>query len=313
MKASATAFAPASVSNVACGFDIMGFALNEPGDRVTVRRTRERGVRITKIRPDGLGLPEDPARNTAGAPVIAMLEASGEKTGLDIEIDKGLPIGSGIGSSAASAVAAAVACNELLGTQFAKEDLLRFAVEGERIASKATHVDNLAPCLWGGFVLIRGYDPIDVVHLPVPPDLWCTVLCPCLEIRTDEARRILPQMVPLRDVVAQTGNAAGLVAGLLKGDYGLIGRSLHDRIAEPTRARLIPGFAQIKRAALDAGSLGCSISGSGPAVFALSASERHARKAGAAMGEALQVHGIAHQLYVSRISPHGARIVEGDA
>ena len=309
MKESATAFAPASVSNVACGFDIMGFALHEPGDRVTIRRTPERGVRIAKIRPDGLRLPEDPARNTAGAPVIAMLEASGAKTGLEIEIDKGLPIGSGIGSSAASAVAAAVACNEVLGTGFGLEELLRFAVEGERIASKATHVDNLAPCLWGGFVLVRGYDPIDLVHLPVPADLWCTVVCPSLEIRTEEARRILPQMVPLRDVVAQTGNAAGLVAGLLKGDYALIGRSLHDRIAEPARAGLIPGFAAIKRAALESGSLGCSISGSGPAVFALCASEHIARRAGAAMSQVVQSHGLDHQTFVSRISRVGAHVV----
>jgi homoserine kinase len=307
---SATAFAPGSVSNVACGFDIMGFALDGPGDCVTVRRTREPGVRIVKIRPDGRGLPVDPARNTAGAPVIAMLEASGAGTGLEIEIDKGLPIGSGIGSSAASAVAAAVACNEVLGTAFCMDELLRFAIEGERIASKATHVDNLAPCLWGGFVLVRGYDPIDVVRIPVPENLWCTVVCPSIEIRTEEARRLLPPAVPLRDVVAQTGNAAGLVAGLMKGDFGLISRSLHDRIAEPARSALIPGFAQMKLAALNAGSLGCSISGSGPAVFALSGSEDDARRAGTAMGDVVRAQRLEHQLFVSRISGDGARLLE---
>jgi homoserine kinase len=310
MHSEATAFAPASVSNVACGFDIMGFALSEPGDRVTVRARREPGVRIVRIRPEGLRLPEDPALNTAGAPVIAMLAASGNRTGLEVEIDKGMPIGSGIGSSAASAVAAAVACNEVLGTSFDRDTLLQFALAGERIASKATHVDNLAPCLWGGFVLVRGYDPIDLIHLPVPERLWCAVVCPSIEIKTEQARRMLPQTVPLGDVVAQTGNAAGLVAGLLTQDYALIGRSLHDRIAEPVRAALIPGFAEIKRAATDAGALGCSISGSGPAVFAMCASEREARAAAAGMGDAVRAQQLEHQSYVSRISRQGARVVE---
>ena len=310
MKESTTAFAPASVSNVACGFDIMGFALEEPGDRVTVRRASERGVRIVGIHPEGLTLPYDAASNTAGAPVIAMLEASGADTGLEIEIHKGLPVGSGIGSSAASAVAAALACDRVLGTEYTHEKLLDFALAGERIASRATHVDNLAPCLWGGFVLVRGYDPIDVVRLSVPEDLWCTVVCPSLEIKTEEARRLLPQMVPLRDVVAQTGNAAGLVAGLISGDFGLIGRSLQDRIAEPARAGLIPGFAEMKKAALEAGALGCSISGSGPALFALSASQGVARAAGLAMGRELQTRSLDHQLFVSRISPRGACIIE---
>jgi len=309
VKDTATAFAPGSVSNVACGFDIMGFALQGPGDRVTVRRSSKPGVRIAGIRPAGLRLPEDPSRNTAGAPVIAMLAASGAGTGLDIEIEKGLPVGSGIGSSAASAVAAAVACNEVLGTGYGPEELLLFAIEGERIASGATHVDNLAPCLWGGFVLVRGYDPIDVVHLHVPENLWCTVVCPSIEIRTEEARRLLPQTIPLCDVVAQTGNAAGLVAGLMMSDYDLISRSLHDRIAEPARARLIPGFAGMKQAALQAGALGCSISGSGPAIFALSASESAARRAASAMSDVVRSNGLDHQSIVSKISQPGARVV----
>jgi homoserine kinase len=310
MKDSATAYAPASVSNVACGFDIMGFALDGPGDRVTVRRSERPGVRIVDVRPKGIKLPTDPAQNTAGAPVLAILAACGGSPGLEIEIEKGLPIGSGIGSSAASAVAAAVACNEVLGTGFGLDELLAFAVEGERVASKATHVDNVAPCLWGGFVLVRGYDPIDLVHLPPPSGLWCAVVCPSIEIRTDEARRLIPQMIPLKDVIAQTGNAAGLVAGILKGDFGLISRSLHDRIAEPARAGLIPGFHEIKRAALESGSLGCSISGSGPALFALCSSEALARRSGAAMADVLQARGLPYQLYLSAISSVGAHLVE---
>jgi homoserine kinase len=312
MKDTATAFAPASVSNVACGFDIMGFALDGPGDRVTVRRSTRPGVRIIDIQPHDVRLPTDPSRNTAGAPVLAMLAAWGGAAGLEISIEKGLRIGSGIGSSAASAVAAAVACNDVLGAGLGMDELLEFALEGEKIASGATHADNVAPCLWGGFVLVRGYDPIDIVHLRAPENLWCAVVCPSIEIRTDEARRLLPRMVPLEDVVRQTGNAAGLVAGLLKKDYGLISRSLNDRIAEPVRARLIPGFKEIKRSALDAGALGCSISGSGPAVFALCGSESAARRVGSAMAATLGEQEMDHELFISGISPAGARLVAGD-
>ncbi len=313
MKTHASAFAPASVSNVASGFDIMGFALDQPGDTVTVRFNGTPGVRITSVTGSDCELPMDPEKNTAGAPVLALMRHFGVTRGIDIEIHKGLSVGSGLGSSAASAVAAAVACNALLDGGLSNEDLLPFAIEGEKIASGAIHVDNLAPCLWGGFVLVRGYHPIDVIHLRVPTNLWCTVIHPHIEIETKESRKLLPRAVPLPDVVTQTGNAAGLVAGLLTSDYGLIGRSLEDVIAEPVRGKCIPGFREMKSAALAAGALGCSISGSGPALFALSDSREKGEAIASAMGKALGKFSCEYDTFVSTINCTGARVLGQDA
>jgi homoserine kinase len=308
---SATAFAPASVSNVASGFDIMGFALDGPGDTVTVRLTRTPGITITKITGTTAALPFEPELNTAGAPVIALFKHAGTSFGAEIEIHKGLPLGSGIGSSAASAVAAAFAANAALGAGLNGEELLPFAIEGEKIASGAVHVDNLSPSLLGGFVLVRGYGPIDLVKIPPPEDLWCTIVRPHIEIRTKESRQALPKQVPLKDVVTQTGNAAGLIAGLLTSNFGLISRSLHDVIAEPARGPMIPGFAAMKEAAMRAGALGCSISGSGPSIFALSRGRTVADDVCLAMSEALHAIGCAHSRSVSLISPIGARLCSG--
>ena len=307
-----SAFAPASVSNVACGFDIMGFALDGPGDTVTVRFTSAPGVRIGKISGLASSLPMDPAQNTAGGPVLALLKLCPTRLGVEIDIHKGLPIGSGIGSSAASAVAAAVACNALLEAGLSTEELMPFAVEGERIASGAVHVDNVSPSLLGGFVLVRGYNPVDVVRICTPANLWCTIVHPHLEIQTKESRKLLPNTIPLADVIKQTGNAAGLIAGLMSGDFGLISRSLHDVIAEPVRQRAIPGFAEMKKAALDTGALGCSISGSGPSLFALSTSEETARNIGSAMCHVLATTGCAHTVFVSGINRTGARVVANE-
>jgi len=309
MEREIKAFAPASVSNVASGFDIMGFALDQPGDIVSVRLSKSPGVRVKSICGASTAISTDPAQNTAAAPVAALLKNAGTSMGAEIEIQKGIPVGGGIGSSAASAVAAAVACNELLGMGLTKEQLLLYAVEGEKIASSAIHVDNLSPSLWGGFVLVRGYHPIDVVQLPVPRDLWCTIVHPDIEIRTKESRKLLPKSVSLSDVITQTGNAAGLVAGLLQEDYTLIGRSLHDVIAEPARKHTIPGFDAMKDAALSSGALGCSISGSGPSLFALSKSEGTARDVGIAMGKVLDALGCAHTMFVSVICRTGARVI----
>lgn len=309
MEREVAAYAPASVSNVACGFDIMGFALDAPGDRVTVRFTREKSVTIRRISGCTSPLPMNPARNTAGAPVIEMLKHCRVHRGIEIEIRKGLPAGTGIGSSAASAVAAAVACNALLGAGLSKNELLAFALHGEKIASGGTHVDNLSPSLWGGFILVRGYDPPDIVQIPVTAPLWCTIARPHIELRTKELRKILPRTVPLSDVVRQTGNAAGLVAGLMSGDYDLVSRSLHDVIAEPARQHLIPSFADMKKAALGAGALGCSLSGSGPSVFALARSKELAGQIGIAMGAILDRISCPHSIIVSGINNSGARII----
>lgn len=309
MATEITAFAPASVSNVACGFDIMGFALDEPGDRVTVRFSNTPGVHIREITGTTRELPREPSKNTAAAPIAALLRRCGTQQGVEVDIYKGVPVSGGIGSSAASAVAAAVAANALLGAGLSLEDLLPYALEGERIASGAIHVDNLSPSLWGGFVLVRGYDPIDLVHLPVPAGLWCAVVAPHREIETKASRRLLPEQVPLSVVIRQTGNAAGLVAGLFLQDFGLISRSLHDAIAEPVRKKLIPGFDTMQSAALAAGALGCSISGSGPSVFALATSKEIAQRAGAEMGRVLDSLKCTYDLYVSTISRRGATIL----
>ena len=309
MEREVAAYAPASVSNVACGFDIMGFALDQPGDQVTVRFTRGRNVTIRSITGCTSTLPMDAARNTAGAPVIEMLKHCGTRQGVEIEIHKGLPAGTGIGSSAASAVAAAVACDALLGTGLSKTELLGFALHGERIASGGTHVDNLSPSLWGGFILVRGYDPPDIVQIPVSAPVWCVIIRPHMEIRTSDARRILPESVPLRDVVRQTGNAAGLVAGLMSGDFDLISRSLHDVIAEPARRHLVPSFSEMKAAALETGALGCSLSGSGPAVFALATSRELAGRIGTSMGAVLDRISCPHSIIVSGINSTGARVI----
>jgi homoserine kinase len=312
MNKGISAYAPASVSNVACGFDIMGFAIDQPGDIVTVRLTANPGVHIRSISGISCSLPTDVTRNTAAAPVIALLKHSKTCMGAEIDIHKGIPVSGGIGSSAASAVAAAMACNTLLDLGMSKQELLPFAIEGERIASGAVHVDNLAPSLLGGFCLIRGYDPIDIVPVRAPRQLWCTVLHPHMEINTRESRQLLPRHVPLADLVRQTGNAAGLIAGLLQENFGLISRSLHDVVAEPARKHMIPGFDSMKETALASGALGCSISGSGPSLFALSTSEETANAVGLAMGSVLTSLRHGWSVVVSGISQAGARIIPAD-
>ena len=311
MRTEISAFAPASVSNVACGFDIMGFALGGAGDTVTVRFSDAPGVHINRIRGSRCPISTDPTKNTAGPPVREVMRRYGHTGGIEIDIQKGLPVGSGIGSSAASAVAAAVAADALLGSKLGKHDLLECAVEGEKIASGALHVDNLAPCLWGGFVLVRGYDPIDIVPIFSPLSLWCAVIVPEVEIRTSESRKLLPKHLLLADVIAQTGNAAGLIAGLMSGDAGLVGRSLQDRIAEPVRKSSIPGYAKVKAAALESGALGCNISGSGPAIFALCDAEDSAHRISDAMSAALREEKIQFSVFASNINNSGSRVLEG--
>ncbi|MGE0044068.1 MAG: homoserine kinase, partial [Vicinamibacterales bacterium] len=258
------AFAPATVSNVACGFDVLGFALDEPGDIVIARAADGPGVTIDAVHGDGGRLTTDPARNTAGAAVGALLAALETTRGVALTVHKGLPLASGVGSSGASAVAAVVAANELLGRPAGLDVLLRCAMAGERAGCGAAHPDNVAPALHGGFVLARAADPPDIVRLPVPGGLACAVLHPHIEVRTAEARALLGDTVALADAVGQWGNLGALVAGLFQGDLDLVGRSLEDRVAEPKRAGLVPGFRDVQRAAVAAGALGCSLSGSGP-------------------------------------------------
>lgn len=304
------AYAPGSVSNVACGFDVLGFALDEPGDIVIAAQKDGPGVTIAGIEGDGGRLPTDPARNTASAAVQALLSRLETTRGVSLTIQKGLPLASGIGSSGASAVAAVVAVNELLGRPASMELLLACAMAGEQAGCGAMHPDNVSPSLYGGFVLARSANPPDVVRLPVPDGLACAVLHPHVEVQTGVARALLGDQVPLRDAVRQWGNLGALVASLFNGDQALLSRSLEDVIAEPKRASLVPGFYAVKAAALAAGALGCSLSGSGPSVFALASSMEVANRAGEAMQRAFQAESaVGADLWVSLVGRQGARVI----
>ncbi|MDQ2658325.1 MAG: homoserine kinase [Bacteroidota bacterium] len=304
------AFAPATVANVSCGFDVFGFAVEEPGDEVILTLSETPGVRMIRIEGDEGRLPLEAEKNTAGVAVIAYLQALGSAQGVDIVLKKNLPLGSGMGSSAASSVAALVGINELMGNRFEKKDLLPFAMEAERIACGSAHADNVAPSLLGGFILVRGYDPLDVVHIPTPEDLYCTLIHPHLELNTQDSRQVLRMNISLKDAVIQWGNIAGLVAGLMKPDYGLISRSLKDVIAEPIRAMLIPGFDRIKGKALENGALGSGISGSGPTIFALSTDKAIATKVGKVISDEFEKIRLNSEVFVSRINPRGAMVLK---
>ncbi len=306
---SVTAFAPATVSNVGCGFDVLGFALESPGDEVEARFAPA-GVVIEDITGDGGRLPREAARNTASVAVLALLTKLGERRGVALRIRKGLPLSSGLGGSAASAAAAVVAVDALIGARSSIDTLIACALEGERLGAGSAHADNIAPSICGGFVLVRRPSPPDVLRLPVPMGLTAVVVHPDLEIETAGARALLGDTVPLADAVRQWANMGALVDGLHRGDFALIGRALEDTIAEPRRAALIPGLALIKRAAVGAGALGCSISGSGPSLFALCAGAGVASRVADAMVESVRAAiGGDPQVYVSSLEARGARVV----
>ena len=297
---------PATVSNVVCGFDCLGFALREPYDEITVRRIAERTVRI-KNRGD-YDLPTAPERNVAGVTLLAILKAAGTDFGFEAEITKGIKPGSGIGSSSASSCGAAVAANRLLGHRFSKLELADFAMEGEKLASGARHADNAAPCIFGGFTLVRSTEPLDVVPIQFP-ELFATVIHPQIEIKTADARAILPVDVPLKSAIRQWGNLGSLVAGLAQGDYALISRSMEDVIVEPVRKSLIPKFDEIRTSSIAAGALGGGISGSGPSMFMLSRTRGDAAAVEQAMHRVFSETGIQFNTYVSDISADGVRFI----
>ena len=301
-----TVLAPATVANMVCGFDILGFALDEPNDSMTVRIVRERKIEI--VNRDEFNLPTDPTKNVAGVALLAMLERIEENIGFEIETTKKIKPGSGIGSSAASAAGAVVAANHLLGKRFTNPELIEFAMSGEELASGSKHADNVAPCILGGVTLVRSNSPLDVIKLDSPP-LFVTIVHPQIEVKTSDAREILKQQVLLKDAIRQWGNVAGLVAGLLKKDYALISRSLEDRIIEPTRSILIPRFDRIKTESKRAGALGGGISGSGPSIFMLSQTEEIARAVESVMRQNYQTIELEFNTYVTRINSNGVSIV----
>ncbi len=306
------AFAPATVANVGCGFDVLGFAIHELGDYVTASFCDEPGLHITSITGDDGKLPLETEKNTAGLAALSLLKKADIKkdTGIELEIEKRMPLGSGLGSSAASSVAAVVAVNELIGKPFSTSELLPFAVEGELAASGTAHADNVAAALFGGFILVKEHQPPDVISLHTPEKLHCTIVHPRIEIQTRNSRKILKKQVPLEKAVKQWGNVGALIAGLYTEDFDLIGRSLHDEIIEPVRSLLIPGFEEIKKAAMDNGALGCSISGSGPSLFALSTSREEAEKIGKKMGQVFEETGLEYDLHISKINTAGASVID---
>ncbi len=301
------AFAPATVANVACGFDIFGFALNEPGDMVEIWKTETPGIVIADITGDEGRLPREAEKNAVTVVMLKFLEHIGSQQGIEVKLHKHMPLGSGMGSSAASSVVGIYAINELLGRPLSRRELLPFAMEGERIACGAAHADNVGPSLLGGFVVIRSYSPLDVFKVNVPSELYCTLVHPDVEVNTKDARYILRNEVSLKNTISQMGNVAGLMAGLMQEDYDLISRSMVDVIIEPIRSILIPEFDLVKQAAIDNGALGCSISGAGPAMFTLSRGEATARKVGEAMCQVFGLASIDTKCYVSQINQEGPK------
>lgn len=298
-------FCPATIANVSCGFDVLGLALDSVGDEMIIRKSAEKGIKITKI--TGQDLPLETNQNVAGVAAEALLNKADYSEGFDIEIHKKIKPGSGIGSSAASSAGAVWAINELLGRPFSKLELVDFAMQGEKLASSVAHADNVAPAIYGNFTLVRSYDPLDVVPLPSPSELFATVIHPQIEIKTSDSRKVLKTKITLAEGIQQWGNLGGLVAGLFKNDFDLIARSLQDHIVEPLRSILIPGFDEVKAKGMEAGALGCGISGSGPSIFALSKGLDTAKEVANAMKEAYEGFGIDYDIHVSPIGHEGVK------
>ena len=306
----ATALAPASVGNVAVGFDILGFALEQPGDRVSVAKIDEPTVRIGEITGEVTDLPTRPDENTATVGLVQLIDDRELEFGFEVSIEKGIPLGSGMGGSAASAVGGVVAANALLEEGLTREEMLSYALLGESVASGDVHGDNVTPCLWGGLTLTRSLDPVDIVSIPVPDRIRCVLVYPNRRIDTQRARKVIPGKLPLKSFVEQSANLAGFISGCYRGDFDLIERSMSDMLIEPHRAPLIPGFSKVCRAARDAGALGCSISGSGPSIFAWCDGDERAGIVEGAMAEAFDEESIEASSWQSSVNEKGAHLID---
>lgn len=300
-------FSPSTVANVGCGYDVLGFALAGIGEEMEVSKRDDGKLVIDEI--IGFDLPKDPLVNTATVAAQALLDAAGSKLGFSFTIKKTINPGSGMGTSASSSAGGVFAVNELLDRPFTPMQLVEFAMEGEKAVSKKAHADNVAPNLLGGFTLVRSYDPLDILKLPVPEELYVTVVHPQVEIKTTDAKKILKKQVDLSVAVEQWGNVGGLVSGLYESDYDLIGRSMVDKIVEPVRKILIPLYDEVKASVLDSGALGCSIAGSGPSIFAFSKGEETAKKIKALMQSKYDEVGVLAYSYMSKIGNEGVRII----
>ena len=300
-------FSPASVANVSCGFDVLGFCLDKIGDEMQVKMTDKPGIEIGEIK--GQKLPKDPLKNVASIAVQSMLDDYPFKNGFKIDIDKKIKPGSGIGSSAASAAGAVFAVNELLGKPFSKKELIKYANASEAFASGVPHADNLAPVLLGGFTLVRDNKNLDVISLPSPPDLMVTIIHPKIELKTIHSRSILKKNIPLNKAVQQWGNLGAFVSALYTNDYDLLSRSIEDKVIEPIRSMLIPKYQEVKKIVLESGALGCGISGSGPSIFALSKGKLNAKKVGDAMEIVYKSIDLEFDIHYSQINKNGIKII----
>ena len=300
-------FCPATVANLSCGFDVLGLCLEGIGDEMIIRKSDEKGIRISKI--TGADLPLETNKNVAGVAGLAMLNHLDLEFGFEIEIHKKIKAGSGIGSSAASAAGIVVGINELLGNPLHRKDLIPFAMEGEFLASGSYHADNVAPAILGGFTLVRGYDPLEVIKINSPNDLYVTIINPHIEVKTSEARNILPKEIALKTAITQWGNLGGFISGLYTEDYELMGRCLQDVVAEPYGKNLIPEFDNVKQTALENCALGCGISGSGPSIYALSKGIQTAKNVGNKMKEVYSKTGIEYAIYVSKVCDFGVKVI----
>lgn len=301
-------FAPATIANVSCGFDILGLCLDSVGDEMVIRKSKESGVRITKI--VGQDLPMEADKNVAGVAVMAMLDDLQSDAGFEIEIYKNIKPGSGIGSSAASSAGAVFAVNELLGKPFSNQELVAFAMQGEKLASGTAHADNVAPALLGGCTMVTSYDPLNIIKIDAPKELYATVIHPQIEVKTADSRSVLKQKVSLKTLVTQMGHFGGLISGLYTENYDLIGRSLQDEIIEPNRSILIPEFDNVKAICKINGALGSGISGSGPSIFALSRGEEIAKKVAQGMAKVYEKIQVDFDVHISKVNPSGVKILE---
>ena len=300
-------FAPASIANLGCGFDVMGIALDEVGDILERTASEGDGISITNL--TDVSLPEDIEDNVITPVIRKFLEMTGQKARIDVKVCQKIYPGSGIGSSAASSAAAAYGMNELFDCPLSDEEMVVCAMEGENLASGGYHADNAAPALLGGIILIRGYEPLDIIQLPIPGNFYCAVVHPKIMVSTKAARSILPKAVPMHDAISQWGNVGGLVAGLYSGNIGLVGRAMHDAVAEPYRKQFIPGFDELREKILASGSMAMNISGSGPSVFSLSDKREIAHRAGEIMKEHFDSRGISNEVYVVKVTNKGAKLL----
>lgn len=300
-------FSPATVANVSCGFDVLGFCLDTIGDEMVIKKTQTKGIHITKI--EGYNLPFEAENNVAGVSALAMLDHAQPDCGFEIEIYKNIKPGSGIGSSSASAVGSVYGMNELLGRPYNKTQLTNFAMKGEALASQSEHADNIAPAIFGGFTLVKSLTPLEILQLPTPKDLFAVIIHPQIEIKTSESRAILPANIPLKDAITQWSNVGSLIHALHTNDYGLLSKSLKDVVVEPYRSKLIPHFEMVRKNALEHGALGCGISGSGPSIFSLCHGKETAQDVAKAIKNVYSETAIPFEVYVSGINTEGIKIL----